>query len=228
MRKLSFIAIFMSIVLLEGCGRTDTLGTTDSAKNNPTAVGASEQVPTSADGNILIAYFSRVGNTDFPDNVDAESSASIQLDGDEILGNCEVIANDVQKVIGGDVFLIQTADKYPADYKKTVKQNVEEQEKGYLPEIAGKVKNMKHYDRIILIYPTWAMSLPQAVASFLDNYDLTGKDIYPINVNGGYGAGDTVSLIREHAKGAKVDDGIAINAQEPTSAEDKIKEYLLE
>lgn len=42
---------------------------------------------------ILIAWFSRVGNTDFSDDVDAVSSASLNLQDGELLGNTELIAN---------------------------------------------------------------------------------------------------------------------------------------
>lgn len=44
-------------------------------------------------GNILIVYFSRWGNTDYPDDVDATTSASIVPDGDGRYGTTEYIAN---------------------------------------------------------------------------------------------------------------------------------------
>ncbi len=40
---------------------------------------------------ILTVYFSRVGNTNFPSDVDAVSGASIMKDGHEIIGNAEMI-----------------------------------------------------------------------------------------------------------------------------------------
>lgn len=65
------------------------------------------------DSNILIAYFSRVGNTDFPDNMDAVTSASLLKDGSRLYGNTQYVAAMIQRRIGGDLFLIETGENYP-------------------------------------------------------------------------------------------------------------------
>ena len=71
---------------------------------------------------ILIAYFSRVGNTDFPEGADAISSASlIQKDG-KIYGNTQYVASLIGQHTGGEMFLIETEEKYPADYDETDEQ----------------------------------------------------------------------------------------------------------
>ena len=65
------------------------------------------------DSNILIAYFSRVGNTDFPDNMDAVTSASLLKDGGRLYGNTQYVAAMIQRCTGGDLFLIETEETYP-------------------------------------------------------------------------------------------------------------------
>ncbi len=45
--------------------------------------------PQSQKSNILIAYFSRMGNTDFPDDIDAVTSASLLKSGGELYGNTQ-------------------------------------------------------------------------------------------------------------------------------------------
>ena len=65
------------------------------------------------DSNILIAYFSRVGNTDFPDNMDAVTSASLLKDGGRLYGNTQYVAAMIQRCTGGDLFLIETGENYP-------------------------------------------------------------------------------------------------------------------
>lgn len=52
-----------------------------------------------SDSNILIAYFSRWGNTDYPDDMDASASASIVMDG-ERFGTTEYAARMIQQTIG--------------------------------------------------------------------------------------------------------------------------------
>ncbi len=68
------------------------------------------------DSKTLIAYFSRVGNTDFPAGVDAVASASLIVKDGELYGNTQYIATLIQRATGGDLFLIETEEKYPADY----------------------------------------------------------------------------------------------------------------
>ena len=53
------------------------------------AAAAEESAPGS---NTLVIYFSRVGNTDFPADVDADSSASIRIDDNGLMGNAGQIA----------------------------------------------------------------------------------------------------------------------------------------
>lgn len=59
--------------------------------------------------NILIAYFTRVGNTDFPEDVDIVTSASLQYVSGELKGNTQLIAEYIQDIIGGDLFLIRAS-----------------------------------------------------------------------------------------------------------------------
>ena len=53
----------------------------DAAADTSAAEAAdASEAETSAPGGALVVYFSRVGNTEFPDDIDADSSASIRTD----------------------------------------------------------------------------------------------------------------------------------------------------
>lgn len=60
---------------------------------------------------VLIAYFSRVGNTDFPKGIDAIASASLMERDGELVGNTQYIAQLIEQSTEGDLFLIQTEEK---------------------------------------------------------------------------------------------------------------------
>ena len=92
---------------------------------------------------ILVAYFGRYGNTNFKKDVDATTSASIVMDGKKKRGTTEMLASLVQKETGGDLFRIQTKNKYPASYNKVIGQNHQEMDENYLPELKKKVTDMK-------------------------------------------------------------------------------------
>lgn len=111
-------------------------------------VGAEEET----ESNILIAYFSRVGNMDFDEDVDAVTSASVNMGGSNVSGNAQLLAEMAQEVTGGDMFFIETVEKYPAEYRGTTDQAKTEQNNDARPELSSHVGNMDAYNTVILIY----------------------------------------------------------------------------
>lgn len=115
------ILMILMALMLVGCQNTqneDSSSSQDDTKQ--TEEITSNQ--TEKDQKILVAYFSRVGNTDFPSYVDTSSSASVIVDGDTLIGSTEYIANVIVEQTGGDKFLIETQTKYSADYDELVDQ----------------------------------------------------------------------------------------------------------
>ena len=151
------------------------------------------------EGKILIVYFSRVGNTNFPEQVDAVSGASLMLDDKKIIGNAQMIAELVQSIIGGEIFAIQTEKTYPADYSQTTKVAKEEFNANELPKLKN-LPEIDAYDKIILIYPLWWSTLPKPVENFLRSCDLSGKKIYPIATHGGGGFGNSIETLKNYAE----------------------------
>lgn len=74
-------------------------------------------------GNILIAYFSRFGNTGYPDDIDTSTSASVVLDGGKHYGTTEYIAGIIRQSVGGELHLIETKDSYPEDFNEVTEKN---------------------------------------------------------------------------------------------------------
>lgn len=74
---------------------------------------------------VLIAYFSRSGNT-------------------------KKVANYIQKQIGGDLVQIRTKKAYPSDYDACTEQAQQELEDNIRPEITTKVKNFAKYDEVVI------------------------------------------------------------------------------
>ena len=105
--------------------------------------------------NILVAYFSRVGNTEWEDGVDAVTSASLNVENGEYVGNAEYLAHMAAEVTGGDLFLIQTEDTYPSDYRETTDVASTEQADHVRPALASHVDDMDRYETVVLIYPNW-------------------------------------------------------------------------
>lgn len=144
-KKLTTIFSVMLTVLVIGslaaCGNKDVPKTDDPPSQSenqnstsPSDTNATDNSPMQGENNILIAYFSRWGNTEYPDNVDASTSASIVIDG-ERFGTTEYVARMIQETVGGDVHLIETAIHYTADFDELRDVNHNEMSNNILPKL---------------------------------------------------------------------------------------------
>lgn len=177
-------------------------------------------------GNILIAYFSRWGNTEYPDDVDATTSASIVADENGRHGTTEYVADLIQQTVGGDVHLIETAVPYTEDFDELRDVNHEEMQQNILPELKESNLDVTQYDIVFIGYPVWATEVPQAVLSFLNEYDLSGKTVVPFCTHDGYGAGSSYSTIREASHAAASPEGLAASAKDVPVAGDTVAAWL--
>lgn len=152
--------------------------------------------------NILISYFSRVENTDFPDDIDTVTSASLLKDGGKLYGNTQYVATMIQQHTGGDLFLIQTEEKYPSVYEQIDAQGGEEHRNGVRPKLEGHVDNMDDYSVIFLGYPIWHGQAPRIISAFLERYDFSGKTIVPFCTSHSSGSGSSDTNLHDLAPDA--------------------------
>lgn len=181
---------------------------------------------TPGNGKILIAWFSRWGNTNYPSDVDATTGASIIVDNGTRRGTTEIVARYIQTAVGGDLHLIETSAPYPTEFDDVRDQNHTEQAAGTLPALKNRIENMEQYDVIFIGYPNWALDVPQAILSFLSAYDFSGKTVVPFCTHAGYGAGSSYRSVQNAASDANVLDGIAIKDSEVLSAESQVQSWL--
>lgn len=175
----------------------------------------------------LVVYFSRWGNTEFPENTDANSSASIVAGSDnQRRGTTQYIAEIISASLDTDLHLIQTAEPYPVDYDMTVDQNHQEQDDDYIPELQSVVENFEQYDTIFVGYPIWATTLPQPIVAFFDQNDFSGKTIIPFCTHAGFGSGNSFERIQELNPDAEVKEGYAVETEQVVTAETGIAEWL--
>ncbi len=185
------------------------------------------ETPVENGNSTLIVYFSRWGNTDYPDGVDATTSASIVIDGGNY-GTTEYVARMIQENVGGDLHLIQTQEPYPTNFDELRDLNHKEMAEGYLPALIESNLDISGYDTVFIGYPVWATEVPQAVLSFLNKYDLSGKTVIPFCTHDGYGAGSSYHTIRVASHAAESPDGLAIEAKDVPSAAGTVTAWLEE
>ena len=94
--------------------------------------------------------------------------------------NTKAIAEIIHEHVGGTLVALELINPYPEDYKTIVEQVAKENETGFLPPLKTKIDSIEKYDLIFVGFPTWGMQLPPPMKSFLNQYDLSGKDRCPI------------------------------------------------
>ena len=168
---------------------------------------------------VLIAYYSRRG-----ENYVAGSIKNLKV------GNTEVIAGKIQKLIGGTLFRIDTVKAYPANYRETTRVAQDELRQKSRPELSGKVENMEQYDVIYLGYPNWWGTMPMAVFTFLESYNFKGKTIVPFCTHEGSGLGHSEKDLAAALPDVTLLPGLEIRGStvNDDSADSKVKAWIKE
>lgn len=221
--------------MFTGCGSSSAKNNqttkNDSAEKssdiNSSSNAVTEAVQNNTDNeNILIAYFSVPENVD-TDGIDANSGASIVVKNKDVLGNMQYMAMTIQEAIGGELFRIETKEKYPLEHETLVNQAKEEQNEEVRPELATHIENVEQYDIIFLGYPNWWGDMPQPLYTFLEEYDFSGKTIIPFNSHGGSGFSNTIEEIKKLQPNATVkDDGLSISRNDVAESEQEIADWV--
>lgn len=176
---------------------------------------------------ILTVYFTRVGNTDFADDVDAVSGASLMLnEKKEFLGNSQVIGQMIQDAVGGDIVSINTKEHYPSSYSDTVSVASKEMNRQKLPKLVDMPENMDAYDMVFLVFPLWWNTIPKPVEAFLNNYDFSGKSVIPVVTHGGSGAGRSIEDIKDVCGGTVMENPLEIYCGDIPYCREIVTEWL--
>lgn len=228
------LAVVVISSMFTGCGSSSAKNNqttkNDSAEKssdiNSSSNAVTEAVQNNTDNeNILIAYFSVPENVD-TDGIDANSGASIVVKNKDVLGNMQYMAMTIQEAIGGELFRIETKEKYPLEHETLVNQAKEEQNEEVRPELATHIENVEQYDIIFLGYPNWWGDMPQPLYTFLEEYDFSGKTIIPFNSHGGSGFSNTIEEIKKLQPNATVkDDGLSISRNDVADSEQEITDW---
>lgn len=150
---------------------------------------------------VLVAYFSRSGNT-------------------------RVVAGQIRRALGADLFEIRPARPYPEDYEETVEQARQERDNGHEPPLEGGVPDMATYTTVFLGFPIWGETAPPVMRSFLTAHDLSGKALRPFITHGGYGLGDSRSVLARHAPRARLLGGFSMQADQERRTLNRVRGWL--
>lgn len=159
----------------------------------------------------LIVYFSRKGQNYWDGSVKTLAK-----------GNSEIVAEYIQKAVGGDLFEVETVKPYSEDYFTCTKEAKAELQQNARPQIKKYIAGLDGYDNIFVGYPNWWGTMPMAMFTFLEHYDLTGKTIIPFCTNKGSGMGSSERDLAKICRGAKMAKGLAIRGTTVKNSENAV------
>ena len=176
---------------------------------------------------ILVAYLSRAGEN-YNVGETREGSASAAYAGYIEKGNTAIMAALIAELTGGDLFGITTVTPYPEDYASMLQVAQEEINADARPALTAVVENMEDYEVIFIGYPIWHGKMPQAIYSFIENYDLAGKTVIPFNTHEGSGQSGTQQVIENALPDSTVLQGLAIQGKTAQENETRTRGLLTE
>ena len=187
-----------------------------------TVPSIAEETPSTA----LVVYFSVSENVDL-NGVDAVAGASVLVKNDVRYGNVEYVAHLIADATDADLWRIETEHQYPLEHDALLDAAADEQDANARPVLVGTVENLEQYDRSFLGFPNWWYDLPMPLYSFLESYDLSGKEIMPFTVHGGSGFSGALNTIAELQPEALVyENGLSISRNAVTDCETQVDEWL--
>jgi flavodoxin len=163
----------------------------------------------------LIAYFSHAGQ-----NYTHGGIGYLEV------GNTEVVAKKLHKLVDSDLFYIDTVKKYPDDHMEKIAAAKKEYEENARPALTAKVENMDEYENVILAFPNWWTTMPMALFTFLESYDFFGKTICPLITHGGSGFSNSLNDIARLCPGARMKEGLAIHGDDVEKSDKALEKWV--
>lgn len=142
------------------------------------------------------------------------------------VGNTEKIARMIADVTGADLFKIEQKVPYAADYNTCIEQAKKDLQGNERPELLNNLESIDKYDEIYVGFPNYWGTMPMAVFTFLEQFDWSGKKIYPFVTHEGSGFGKSESDLKKICKGASIQKGLSVQESMADSAKEKVNMWV--
>jgi flavodoxin len=165
----------------------------------------------------LVIYFSRAGENYFGGEL-----KNIEK------GNTEVIAEYIEDLAPADLFKVEAANEYPADYMECIDVAQKEHQDNARPEIKQALTDISEYDIIFIGFPNWWGTLPMPMWTQLEELDFTGKTVKPFVTHEGSGFGSAEKDLKKLCEGAEIKKGLSIPGANVHDSRDIVANWLKE
>ncbi|MDO4163482.1 MAG: flavodoxin [Bacteroides sp.] len=151
---LMLLLCFMNLINGAACSNDTATLTDESEITNPDDNAQTDDGAYFGGKRVLIAYFSWGGTT-------------------------KAMAEEIQRIAGGDLFRIEPVTPYPTDYTECTQVALRERDNDERPAITAQVTDFDNYDVVFIGCPVWWHTAPMIISTFAESYDFTGKTVVP-------------------------------------------------
>ena len=137
-------------------------------------------------------------------------------------GNTEIVAEFIQKAVGGDLFEVETVKEYAADYYACIDEAKKELQEQARPELKKVLDSIADYDNIFICGPCWWGTFPMAVFTQLEKLDFAGKKVMAVMTHEGSGLGFCERDLKKICKGASFGKGLAVHGADAAKSESTV------
>ncbi len=126
-------------------------------------------------------------------------------------GVTKKVAEELSQLVEGDLFEIEPVERYTdadLDWRdQNSRSTIEMNDRDFRPAVAKKVENMGDYDKVVIGFPVWWYTAPTIINTFIEENDLSGKDVYVFVTSGGSGVDGSLKDLRAKYPEIKFVDG---------------------
>ena len=140
-------------------------------------------------------------------------------------GNTEIVAEFIQKAVGGDLFEVDTVKTYAADYYECIEDAKQELREQARPELKAYLESIDEYENIFVCGPCWWGTFPMAIFTQLEKLDFTGKKVMAVMPHEGSGLGSCERDLKKLCAGATFGKGLAVHGADASISESAVASW---
>ena len=145
-------------------------------------------------------------------------------------GNTKAVAETLAELQGADIYEIVPEQPYTDEdlnyNDRTTRATAEQNAPNVRPDISGNITDFEQYEVVYVGFPIWWASIPMPIASFLEEYDFSGKTVIPFCSHGGGRFGQSLTAIAKLVPDAEMGEALSIHYSGGSNLPDEITEWL--
>lgn len=116
-------------------------------------------------------------------------------------GTTKEVAEKIASIINADLFAIEPVNKYTSEdldwTNKQSRSSIEMADETSRPAIKNKVTNLAEYQNVIIGFPVWWYKEPTIIDTFIEENDLSNKQVYVYVTSGGSTVDGSLESLRQ-------------------------------